>query len=99
MTESRKYLRCFLVTFFPKTGKQLPMVSRVYFHYILTTGEHYLVFMLALVKQIMNLYVEVTRISAGSLLINRNKFIVIHCSGGERHTHRILAVSQEKLEV
>lgn len=40
----------------------------------------------------MNLYVEVIRILVGSLLINRNKFIVIYCSGGERYIYRILVV-------
>lgn len=39
----------------------------------------------------MNSYVEVTKISATSLLINKNKFIITHCSGGEHHPDRILA--------
>lgn len=48
----------------------------------------------------MNSYVEVTKISASSLLVNKNKFVITHCSRGAHHSGRILAVHQMwKLEV
>ena len=68
----------------------------VYFHHTLTVENHYLVFMLAFVKQTVKSYIEVTKISESSLLIHKNWFIITHCIGESSTLTDLSTVSEGK---